>query len=121
MRIGLSYSQGTPEYRLYVGALLAAAERADLSIEPVWLASNERPLDREAARTIDGLLLTGGPDVEPQRYGWRDREGVCVTDPARDEAELATVDTAYARRIPILAICRGMQLFNVYRGGPCIG
>lgn len=120
MKIGLSYDQGTPKYRLYLGALLAAAEHALYEVEPIWLAGAEKPLDRAALEQIDGLILTGGADVEPQRYGFRDVQGVCETFPGRDEAEIAALDAAIERRLPVLAICRGMQLLNVHQGGTLV-
>ena len=121
MKIGLSYDQGTPKYRLYLGALLACAEQAGLAevLEPVWLAGAAQPLDRDALEEIDGLMLTGGADVEPHRYGQRD-SGTCQTFPGRDDAELTILDAAFGRRLPVLAICRGMQLLNVYQGGTLI-
>ncbi len=122
VKIGLSYDQGAPEYRLYLGALLASADQMGLVdvIEPIWLAGAAQPLDREALGEIDGLLLSGGADVEPHRYGARDHDQVCETFPGRDEAELKMLDGAFRRRLPILAICRGMQLLNVYLGGTLI-
>lgn len=122
MKIGLSYDQGTPKYRLYLGALLACAERTGCceAVEPVWLAGAAQPLDREALEEIDGLMLVGGADVEPHRYGARDAEQVCETFPGRDEAEWTMLDAAFRRRLPILAICRGLQLLNVYQGGTLI-
>lgn len=66
---------------------------------------------------LDGLILTGGLDVEPALYG-ADRHP--LTDPARpdrDAWELALFQRAEARRLPVLAICRGLQLINVARGG----
>ena len=122
MKIGLSYDQGTPKYRLYLGAILASAEQAGLAdeLEPIWLASATQPLDREALEEIDGVLLTGGADVEPQRYGDADEGNVCETFPGRDDAELAIIEAALRRRLPILAICRGMQLLNVYHGGTLV-
>lgn len=117
MKIGLSYDQGTPKYRLYLGALLAAAEQALYEVDFAWLAGPKKPLDRVALSEIDGLVLTGGADVEPQRYGFRDAKGVCDVFPGRDEAEIAAIEVAFERRLPILAICRGMQLVNVYQGG----
>jgi putative glutamine amidotransferase len=122
VKIGLSYDQGTPKYRLYLGAVLASAAQlgyADV-VEPVWLAGAAQPLDREALDEIDGLLLVGGADVEPHRYGERDPEQLCSTFPGRDDAELKMLDVAFERRLPILAICRGMQLLNVYQGGTLI-
>ncbi|MFS0734175.1 gamma-glutamyl-gamma-aminobutyrate hydrolase family protein [Microbacterium sp. 1P10UB] len=66
---------------------------------------------------IDGLVLTGGMDVQPELYG---AERDPRTDPARpdrDAWELALYRGAEARRMPVLAICRGLQLVNVARGG----
>ena len=66
---------------------------------------------------LDGLILTGGLDVQPELYG---AERHPLTDPARpdrDEWELALFRAAEERRVPVLAICRGLQLVNVARGG----
>ncbi|GAB3602980.1 hypothetical protein GCM10027411_11770 [Microbacterium aureliae] len=66
---------------------------------------------------LDGLILTGGLDVQPELYG---QERHPLTDPARpdrDAWELALVRGAEERGIPVLAICRGLQLVNVARGG----
>ncbi len=120
MRIGLSFDQGTPKYRLYLGALLAAAEHAGLPIVPLWMASPEKPLEPYFLETLDGICFTGGADVEPQRYGLEDPHGLCKTCPGRDEQELAMLERAFERRLPILAVCRGMQLLNVHRGGTLI-
>ena len=120
MKIGLSYDEGTPKYRLYTGALIAAAERANIDVTPFWLAGADRSLDRTAIETIDGLVLTGGADVEPGRYGFADPQRRCDTSPGRDEIELAILARAIERRLPILAICRGMQLLNVSQGGTLV-
>ena len=66
---------------------------------------------------LDGLILTGGLDVQPELYG---AERHPLTDPARpdrDAWELALFRGAEERRMPVLAICRGLQLVNVARGG----
>jgi putative glutamine amidotransferase len=80
-----------------------------------------QPLPDTAAGAVldglDGLILTGGLDVQPELYG-ADRHP--LTDPARadrDAWELALFRGAEQRRIPVLAICRGLQLVNVARGG----
>ena len=117
LRIGLSFDQGTPKYGLYLGALMAAAETYQHPVEGIWLAGKDLALNREAARSIDGLILTGGADVEPARYGRIGSAELCTTFPGRDEIELAILEAATSRRIPVLAICRGMQLLNVARGG----
>lgn len=120
MKIGLSYDQGTPKYRLYVGALLAAADRANVEVEPVWLAGRDRAFDDTAVQMMDGVLLTGGADVEPARYGASSSSDVCVTAEGRDDAEIYILEQTFRRRVPILAICRGMQLVNVFKGGTLV-
>ena len=66
---------------------------------------------------IRGLVLTGGEDVEPALYGAARHPKLEDTDPVRDAAELALIAAARARRLPILAICRGIQILNVALGG----
>ena len=73
----------------------------------------------EELENCDGLVLTGGVDVTPELYGdWPD-ETVHV-DAERDGAEFKMIDIALRRRIPILGICRGLQILNVYFGGTLI-
>jgi putative glutamine amidotransferase len=73
----------------------------------------------EALDRTDGLLLTGGDDVAPARYGETAHESV-VADPERDEFEIALVLEARRRGLPILAICRGAQVLNVACGGSLV-
>jgi putative glutamine amidotransferase len=63
------------------------------------------------------LLLSGGGDIAPARYGGIAHEAVYEVDPLRDEFELALARAARSRLIPTLAICRGMQVANVAFGG----
>jgi putative glutamine amidotransferase len=70
--------------------------------------------------SIDGLLLTGGEDVDPARYGQATHPSVVDVDPARDEFEINLVSEARRRNLPIFAICRGIQLLNVACGGTLI-
>jgi putative glutamine amidotransferase len=65
----------------------------------------------------DGLLLTGGEDVDPKLYGAAPHPQLGTVDPRRDANELALVAEARARDLPILGICRGIQLCNVAFGG----
>jgi putative glutamine amidotransferase len=67
---------------------------------------------------LDGLLFSGGPDLDPATYG-RERHPLLGPDVDRrsDEYELALLRAATARDLPMLAICRGMQALNVSRGG----
>lgn len=66
---------------------------------------------------VQGLVLTGGEDVEPVRYGDRPHPQLAETDPLRDAVELALIAGARTRRLPIFAICRGLQILNVALGG----
>jgi len=65
----------------------------------------------------DGLVLTGGVDIDPARYGESPHERVRRTDPRRDEFEAGLLEAALAADLPVLAICRGHQLLNVALGG----
>ena len=66
---------------------------------------------------VGGLMLTGGEDVDPRYYGEPRHAGLETTDDGRDAVELALYRAARERRLPILAICRGIQLVNVADGG----
>lgn len=66
---------------------------------------------------IDGLLLAGGADVDPSRYGAEPHPETKGTVPERDDFEIALARAALARRLPVLGVCRGMQILNVARGG----
>jgi putative glutamine amidotransferase len=74
----------------------------------------------DVVETIDGLLLTGGGDVDPSRYGETAHPAVVDVDPARDEFELALIGEARRRKLPIFAICRGIQVLNVACGGTLV-
>lgn len=66
---------------------------------------------------VDGLILTGGYDVDPLRYGHPRHAETDPADEDRDAWEIALLQEAEHRRVPVLAICRGFQLLNVVRGG----
>ena len=72
----------------------------------VWLEENQ----------IDGVLLTGGGDVDPRLYG-SNPEKATLVNRARDDFELALLKVAMEKKLPVLGICRGCQLLNVARGG----
>ena len=65
---------------------------------------------------VDGLLLADGNDISPENYG-EDPRDVRDNDPVRDTFELALLRAAEERNMPVLGVCRGMQLMNVGRGG----
>ena len=68
----------------------------------------------------DGLLLTGGDDVAPSRYGEAPHSSVVEAQPGRDEFEIGIVREARSRNLPIFAICRGVQLLNVACSGSLV-
>ena len=103
---------------------LAAQKRA-LSIDAVARhGAVAVPLDAAAPAAeraaalaaMDGLLLTGGPDLDPARYG-AVPDGRGVVDPARDALDLEAWEAAEQRSVPVLGICRGLQVMNVFAGG----
>jgi putative glutamine amidotransferase len=71
----------------------------------------------EAIKPLQGLVLTGGHDIDPEWYDAHPSPALGPLDPHRDEFELALFHAARARRMPILGICRGLQLVNVAMGG----
>ena len=70
--------------------------------------------------SVSGLVLTGGEDVDPARYGEQRHEKVRSVNVARDATEAALVEEARARGLPVFAICRGIQILNVALGGTLV-
>ncbi len=96
----------------YVRAVLAAGGL------PIIFVPDLSPEETvELFGECDGLLLTGGEDVHPCHYGAEPHVNLGDVDPRRDANELALVAEARARDLPILGICRGIQLCNVAFGG----
>lgn len=74
----------------------------------------------EVLEGLDGLIITGGKDVDPARYGQEPHPTTDPPRPDRDEWEDALLTAAIDRELPFLGICRGLQLLNVSRGGSLI-
>jgi putative glutamine amidotransferase len=85
----------------------------------VMLAPDERLVEDpdEALELIDGLILPGGADIDPASYGQQPDPNTVDTVPERDRFEIALARAAIERDMPLLGICRGMQLLNVALGG----
>ena len=82
---------------------------------PVHLPQHVDPA--EYAGRLDGLLLSGGADVQPSLYDAEPETDLYPPEPERDRAELGLLDVAVSNAIPVLGICRGLQLLNVWGGG----
>jgi putative glutamine amidotransferase len=99
---------------LYPGAVEEAGG-APVVVPPLGVESVDSVLD-----SLDGLCLSGGPDLDPAAYGETAHPNVGPTEPDADRFELALTRAAWERGTPILAICRGAQALNVARGGTLI-
>jgi putative glutamine amidotransferase len=101
MALGLTYLRG-----------LEAAGGLPVVMPPLDERAIEPLLDR-----LDGICLSGGPDLDPATYGAEPHRELGPTEPELDRFELAVARRADARQMPILAICRGTQALNIIRGG----
>ena len=74
----------------------------------------------ETLDALDGILFSGGADLDPAAYGAEAHPETNGVRPERDRAELALLEGALARDMPVLAVCRGVQVLNVARGGDLV-
>lgn len=81
------------------------------------LIPNDPDTLREIFDRLDGVFITGGVDVDPSRYGEVKTPLCGTTDSDRDAVEIALLQHALRRRLPVLAVCRGIQILNVACGG----
>jgi putative glutamine amidotransferase len=74
----------------------------------------------EVLDALDGLVFSGGNDLEPGEYGADAHPATAGTNPERDRGELALLQAALEQDLPVLAVCRGFQVLNVARGGDIV-
>jgi len=97
---------------------LEALQRAGAVPHPVD-ERDSSSLRADAWATMDGLLLSGGADLDPSRYG-EAMNGSRAVEPGRDALEDEAFRAALAARVPILGVCRGLQAINVFAGGSVV-
>jgi gamma-glutamyl-gamma-aminobutyrate hydrolase PuuD len=105
------------EAALVPAAYVEALERA--GGRPVLIPPSEHGVE-ETLDAVDGLLFSGGSDLDPDLYDQEAHDETSGIVPERDRAELALLEAALARDLPVLAVCRGSQVLNVARGGDLV-
>ena len=104
-----------PQVRLY--AQYIAAVEAHGAVALLLTPGHSPESIEQLLGMAHALVLTGGEDVDPARYGQEPHPELGAINPPRDETEFAALDAALERRMPVLAICRGCQVLNVGMGG----
>lgn len=104
-----------PRVALYA-SYLAPLERVGLTPVLITPAHSEEAI-RQLVEMCEGLVLSGGDDIDPSQYGHEPIPELGQVNPPRDTAELRALGVAIERDLPVLGICRGHQLLNVYFGG----
>ncbi|WP_349898055.1 gamma-glutamyl-gamma-aminobutyrate hydrolase family protein [Parafrigoribacterium soli] len=108
-------------YRAVVTARALLEAVWDAGGDPVTLLPVANADWEERLRRVDGLLLPGGGDIDPRRYGQDERaEGIYDVDELQDAADLQSAEYALESGMPVLAICRGLHVVNVLRGGTLV-
>lgn len=115
-RIAISKGIGSEGYLQYTKWIKELNPKAEL----INLYGLKTDSALKVLQTCNGLILSGGPDVHPRYYNKMDAFALCEIDSARDSLEFALIEKALDRKMPILAVCRGMQILNVYFGGTLI-
>jgi putative glutamine amidotransferase len=114
LKIALSKGSGGKSYENYKTWLESYAG----NVEIVDIYVSDKPF--ELLSQCDGLVLTGGPDVNPGRFGQPNEANRCTIDEHRDTLEFELLQKAFEYKMPVLGICRGQQLINVALGGSLI-
>jgi putative glutamine amidotransferase len=105
------------EVALVPAAYVQAVEQA--GGRPVLIPPSDEAVD-ETLAALDGLVFSGGSDLDPELYDQEPHDETFGIVPQRDRAELALLEAALERDLPVLAVCRGSQVLNVARGGDLV-
>jgi len=112
--IALSKGVGSEHYERY-GKWLEENSDKIICVDLYSLQTQEEVDDIMSIAA--GLVLTGGPDVHPDKYGRKFDTARCEIDPKRDSLEFHLIKLAKEKKMPVLGICRGLQILNVAQGG----
>ncbi len=116
LTLGITKTSGSSNYEKYKKAVnLISSEIEIIDFNLLSYDSALIFIDK-----IDGLILSGGPDLHPTHFGKDEDTILCTIDLHRDSLELALIKKAYENKLPILGICRGLQILNVFNGGSLI-
>lgn len=109
-------AQSEPSLAVRKNALYVAAVERHGALAVVLDAGSDDATRHAAFDAMDGLLMSGGADIDPGRYG-QSIDGAVAVEPDRDRLEAEAWAAARARGLPVLGLCRGMQAINVFSGG----
>jgi putative glutamine amidotransferase len=115
---GISRNLDWPNYfytsvsECYVNAVLRAG-----GVPIVLPVIDDTAAIAEQVKVLDGVIITGGEDINPQMYNEEPHNTLGVIQPRRDVFEKLLLDEAFKEKKPVLGICRGQQFLNVYHGG----
>src|SRR6184192_2337889 len=116
-KFGLTGNEWEVESALVPAVYVRAVQRA--GARPFLIPPAEEAVD-ETLDALDGLLFSGGSDLDPETYGQDPHPETKGVVPERDRAELALLEAALERDLPVLAVCRGSQVLNVALGGDLV-
>jgi putative glutamine amidotransferase len=111
------WSHWDDEAALVPLAYVSAVERA--GGRPLLVPPSKDGVE-ETLDAVDGLVFSGGADLDPELYDQDPHDETSGVEPERDRAEFALLQAALARDMPVLAVCRGSQVLNVARGGDLV-
>jgi len=113
--IGITTYARDEENNFYLSAQYVSAIRRAGGL-PMLIPPGEKAIDN-IVEAIDGLLFSGGGDIDPSLYGGTQHEELYHVDKERDSSEMILCKRALRAKVPIFGICRGAQLINVVEGG----